>query len=293
MSSINASTLSGTSKSTSDNKELINGPEYLVSEPENIVTDFFDAHRDEPVKRRIDRMMFHSALGKRELREDEEDLRKRGKIDTVGFSGILGKRSGYDRYGFVGSLGKRRGFDRYGFIGNLGKRRSYDRFGLIGSLGKRVGMDRYSFVGALGKRGRIDTFGFAGMLGKRLFSSKRNDLNFGKRAKVDRYSFFGNLGKRMPYSGDLEKQVDKHSVDNQQPAKPTSRRKRATVYPWYLDRKQRYYPSKWLRGIDRFSFGTRLGKRAPNYRFFPQLGKRGDWTANNFGKVYILFSTVN
>ena len=330
LSTVQASTFSEKSetKGTNDDIDLVNRPQYLptqyipsdLNSQENIDDDLLDSLKDDDEKRRMDRMMFHNSLGKRESGNDENPEAKRGRIDSFGFSGMLGKRGGLDRYGFVGSLGKRggldrygfvgslgkrggldrygfvgslgkrggldrygfvgslgkrRGVDRYGFIGNLGKRSGYDRYGFIGSLGKRRGMDRYSFIGSLGKRGRIDSYGFAGMLGKRDPQNDNQGLEDDKRSKLDRYSFFGKFGKRMNYAeDDVGRELDKRSVDQEQSDKPNTRRKRSTSYPWFLNRQQRYYPSKWLRGIDRFSFGTRLGKRAPYWRFFPQLGKR-------------------
>ena len=295
VSTIRASTYSGKSeiKSANDDIDIINEPQYLPSDlngPENVNDDFLDSLKDDDEKRRIDRMMFHSSLGKRDVGNDESGVAKRGSIDSFGFSGMLGKRGGLDRYGFVGSLGKRGGFDRYGFIGNLGKRRGYDRYGFIGALGKRRGMDRYSFVGALGKRGRIDSYGFADMLGKRDPHYNDQELDEDKRSKLDRYSFFRKFGKRMDFTeDDLGKEIDKRSIDTEQSEKPKTRRKRSTAYPWFLDRQQRYYPSKWLRGIDRFSFGTRLGKRAPNWRFFPQVGKIDDLTPYDLGMYSLKF----
>ena len=300
---VQASTYSEKSeiKATNENTNIANQPKYPPSHylpsdmnnQEKVNDDLLDSLKDDDEKRRMDKMMFHSSIGKRETGDDENDLSKRGRIDSFGFSGMLGKRGGLDRYGFVGSLGKRggldrygfvgslgkrRGYDRYGLIGNLGKRRGYDRYGFIGALGKRRGMDRYSFIGSLGKRGRLDSYGFAGMLGKRDQQDNQvldDGFDDAKRSKLDRYSFFGKFGKRMDYAeDDLAKEIDKRSVDIEQLEKPNTRRKRSTSYPWYMDRQQRYYPSKWLRGIDRFSFGTRLGKRAPNWRFYPQLGKR-------------------
>lgn len=312
LSTINCSSFSGSSETKSANKDIIDERSpYFVNELEStkdLDNEGLNLLKDETQKRRLDRMMFHSSLGKRdaELDDDTDGLEKRGRIDTYGFTGMLGKRGGLDRYGFVGSLGKRRGLDRYSFVGSLGKRggldrfgfvgalgkrggldrfgfvgalgkRGYDRYGFVGNLGKRRGMDRYSFIGALGKRG-YDRYGFVGNLGKRIPGEDNDESDLEKRAKLDRYSFFGNLGKRMEYPDDFAGQIEKRSVDTSDSATPVKRRKRAALYPWYLDRRQRYSPSRWLRGIDTFSFGTRLGKRAPNYRFYPQLGKRDDLT---------------
>ena len=263
-SAIHASSLSVQSETKSAQNDLIEDSlPYSVDDEEKeneFDTDELDLLKDEAEKRRMDKMMFHGSLGKRDVGTDSDDLDKRGRMDSYGFTGMLGKRGGrLDRFGFVGTLGKRGGLGRYGY----------------------GGMDRYGFIGTLGKRdseGEVD------------------QPESEKRARLDRYSFFGTLGKRMRYPMGLIGKLGKRSVNledsNADPSTTLTRRKRETPVPWYLQRHQRYYPSRWLRGIDRFSFGTRLGKRVPNYRFYPQLGKGDDWSSYELGILLLLYFTI-
>ena len=268
---IDASSLSSKSETDTAQKDIISDTsKYTDDTTENVhklTIDELDLLKDEAEKRRMDKMMFHGSIGKRETDMVSDEMDKRGRMDSYGFTGMLGKRGGMDRYGFAGVLGKRGHLDRYGFVG---------------ALGRRGGMDRYGFVGALGRRSEMGSYG-NGEMGDGADEQRDTD----KRARMDRYSFFGTLGKRMRYPMGLVGQLGKRSIDitdsETDSSQALARQKREIVVPWYLQRKQRHYPSRWLRGIDRFSFGTRLGKRVPNYRFYPQLGKRDEWPSIKLG----------
>lgn len=185
-------------------------------------------------KRGLDRYSFYGGLGKRAL-------------DRYGFFGGLGKRA-LDRYGFAGSLGKR-ALHRYSFMGGLGKRK-LDQYGFAGRLGKRA-LDRYGFVGTLGKR-KLDQYSFMGNLGKRRLDSHRYLGSLGKRA-LDRYGFFGGLGKR---ADTLE-----NSQENNQGPDKDEKFEQKRLYPYWYYRQGGSPIYTQTRGIDRFSFAARLGRR--------------------------------
>lgn len=185
-------------------------------------------------KRGLDRYSFYGGLGKRAL-------------DRYGFFGGLGKRA-LDQYAFSGSLGKR-ALDRYSFMGGLGKRK-LDQYGFAGRLGKRA-LDRYGFAGTLGKR-KLDQYGFMGNLGKRRLDSHRYLGSLGKRA-LDRYGFFGGLGKR---ADSLE-----NSQENIQAADKDGKFEQKRLYPYWYYRQSGSPIFTQTRGIDRFSFAARLGRR--------------------------------
>ncbi|KAL3842168.1 hypothetical protein ACJMK2_020211 [Sinanodonta woodiana] len=206
-------------------------------------------------KRKMDRLSFLSNLGKRGRMDFSHlgNLDKRGRLDRYMFTGNLGKRGRMDRYSFMGNLGKRRGrMDRYSFIGNLGKRPSMDRYSFSGTLGKRE--DLFPFAESLENRQGMDAYPLAGSLGRNLAednsesadtSANDEDREFGKRGRLDMKSLYGQLGKRS---------------------------KRSILFPWGGVRYTRN--NKPMRGIDKYSFAARLGKRKPDYRFLPTLGKR-------------------
>lgn len=190
-------------------------------------------------KRALDRYSFFGGLGKRGLDRYNffGGIGKRA-LDKYGFFGGIGKRA-LDRYGFAGSLGKR-GLDRYSFMGGIGKR-GLDRYGFAGSLGKRA-LDRYGFIGSLGKR-KLDRFGFMGGLGKR---------------RLDSHRFFGGLGKRA--ADQYENQGAASSAETAQlytGEKPMQKR----LYPYWYYRQSGRPIFTQTRGIDRFSFAARLGRR--------------------------------
>lgn len=195
-------------------------------------------------KRGLDRYSFYGGLGKRALDKFGflGGLGKRA-LDRYGFFGGLGKRS-LDRYGFSGSLGKRK-LDRYSFMGGIGKR-NLDRYGFAGSLGKRA-LDTHGFSGSLGKR-KLDKFGFMGGLGKRRLDSHRFVGGIGKRA-LDRYGFFGGLGKRADSSSDVPEVFEDRKSEHKR------------LYPYWYYRQGGRPILTQTRGIDRFSFAARLGKR--------------------------------
>ncbi|KAK3598774.1 hypothetical protein CHS0354_015573 [Potamilus streckersoni] len=207
-------------------------------------------------KRKMDRLSFLSNLGKRSKMDFSylDNLGKRGRLDRYMFTGNLGKRGRMDRYSFIGNLGKRRGrMDRYSFIGNLGKRPSMDRYSFIGTLGKR-GEDLFPFAESLETRQGIDAYPLAESLGRNVAKDNADsddtsvddgDSEFGKRGRLDMKSLYGQLGKRS---------------------------KRSLFFPRNDVRYTRN--NKPMRGIDKYSFAARLGKREPDYRFLPTLGKR-------------------
>lgn len=134
----------------------------------------------------------------------------------------------------MGGLGKRK-LDQYGFAGRLGKR-ALDRYGFVGTLGKRK-LDQYSFMGNLGKR-RLDSHRYFGSLGKRA---------------LDRYGFFGGLGKRADTLG--------NSQENIQGADKDEKFEQKRLYPYWYYRQGGSPIYTQTRGIDRFSFAARLGRR--------------------------------
>lgn len=226
-------------------KQTENSPKHSDDDTDNRNSDLTEdlSGLSEEEKRALDPYSFYGGLGKRGL-------------DRYNFFGGLGKRA-LDKYGFFGSLGKRaldqnifsgslgkRALDRYSFMDGIGKRK-LDRYGFAGSLGKRA-LDRYGFTGSLGKR-RLDQFGFMGGLGKRRLDSHRFVGGLGKRA-LDRYGFFGGLGKRANLSPEADVDSDGNLLQKR-------------LYPYWYYRQGGNPIFTQTRGIDKFSFAARLGRR--------------------------------
>lgn len=249
-------------------------------------------------KRGLDRYGFVNTLGKRQ--EDEiltpkeqyetditdNDKREDGNSDDSSDNLLTAKRK-IDRLMFSSALGKKRS-PYYRFAGTLGKR---DDTSAEDEDEEKRGVDRMSYFGTLGKRGQLDMKMFHGALGKRLHSSYYGRLgkrlnkffgNLGKRSPLYK-SFMGNLGKRVRYNKSFFGTLGKRGrVDNMYFGRlgkrdvSSARSRRSVNYGWFSGRPARAIRPIYTqtRGIDRFFSNVGLGKRAPDMRFLPTLGKR-------------------
>lgn len=235
-------------------------------------------------KRGFDRYGFVGTLGKRQ--EDEiltpkeqyetditdSDKREESDDDLTDGENLLTAKRKIDRLMFIGGLGKKR-LPYYRFAGTLGKR---DDTSTEDEAAEKRGLDRMSYFGTLGKRGQLDMKMFHGALGKRLDSMYYGRL--GKRLN----KYFGTLGKRSPlyksFFGTLGKRgrIDNMYFGHLGKRDVSSRSRRSLNYGWFNGRPARAIRPIYTqtRGIDRFFSNVGLGKRAPDMRFLPTLGKR-------------------
>ena len=231
---------------------------------------------DQPVlKRRLDRYSFLGTLGKRQDEEisDESDLEDKRALNYQISDGDISKdiedaddldsEMPYPYIGYMdkdgsdekltnsdseeidGSESKR--MDAHLFKGMLGKRMRNRMF--LGQLGKRGRLDNRMLFAQLGKRGKLNNRMFFGRLGKRLI----NRMFFGRLGKrMDNRMFAAQLGKRGP--------LDNRMFFGQLGKRSEPMDKRAYYYRLRGSRGRPIYTQ--TRGMDRFSFAARLGKRS-------------------------------
>lgn len=230
-----------------------------------------DELEDESINKR---RMFIPTLGKRQNDEsfsdslEDVEMEKRKMHFMVP---MLGKRSRDDDVNE--DIEKRR---MYRMFTQLGKRSRYQsprgirRFRFTGSLGKRSGTltdeeealsDREEF------NKRFNLKAFRGSLGKRSSSGTATDEQ--TQFEVDKKAYIGRPSRRR-YFVQLGKRSVENSDEQQKEVKQQSRHKRSVPYIFRSSGINYYRPR---RRISRLVL-RRLGRRAPDYRFIPTLGKR-------------------